>query len=219
MATSGHGVSGTPALLLQYSYYLSRDATKCVSVGIDPVTFGAKMIIFSPTAKKSVCLSPIDWTYLHTSHESVRNYLTYKTERAHFTSDGLAVKSIVSKTNLRLIRLTNNPHPSKKINLNFNEWQNLKVLTPYLNTLMMKFMEISPFVQRYFQTYINRCQALNKDPLNIEDYFPPEEEGAVNHPTFNSYRLFNEIPYICEERILKDLYPNQAYLNSVLLEQ
>lgn len=63
MASSlGCGSTDTPGLLLQYSYYLNPDATKCLNVGIDPFKFVPVMIIYSPTARRGVHLAATEST-------------------------------------------------------------------------------------------------------------------------------------------------------------
>lgn len=215
MVSLGCGSSSLPALLLQYSYYLNQEATKCVNIGIDPYTFEPCMIIFSPTMRKGVHLSPTEWAYVHTSYQGVRDFLTYKKDRAWFTSHNIAMKSITSKANVRLMKLRNNPSPCRKINLNFIEWENLKSLTQYLNILMLKFIEISPFVADYYRTYLHQCRTLDKDPLTSEDYFVPAHDGP---PLFNSYRLFNEIPKVSEGKLSADLYGVRGYLTGDINE-
>lgn len=213
MATpAGSGVS-PPALLLQYSYYLNQEATKCVTIGIDPYTFVPKMIIFSPTLRKGVNLSCTEWAYLHTSYQGVRDFLTYKKDRAWFSTNNIALRSMTSKTNIRLIKLRNNPTPSHKINLNFIEWENLKGLTSYLNALMEKFIQISPMVSDYYDTYISKCHELNQEYLPPHEFFEPQN-GQIRN--FNSFRLFNEIPVLCEEKMHEDLFGTRGYLTEGL---
>lgn len=209
MATQAGSRLSPPALLLQYSYYLNSEATKCVNIGIDPYTFTPKMIIFSPTLRKGVNLTCTEWAYLHTSYQGVRDFLTYKKDRAWFSTNNIAVRSMTSKANIRLIKLRNNPSPSHKINLNFSEWETLKGLTSYLNTLMEKFKQISPMVSDFYDSYINKCQQLNVDTLAPDNYFEPHD---VHMRNFNSFRLFNEIPVLCEEKLFDDLYRLHGYL-------
>lgn len=209
MVSLGCGSSSLPSLLLQYSYYLNQDATKCVNVGIDPYTFEPRIILFSPTARKGVHLSATEWSYIHNSYQDVRDFLTYKKERVWLSTNNLALKSITSKTSMRLLRLQNNPSPCRKINLTFVEWENLKKISQYLSTLLGKFEEISPFVAEYYRAYLHRCRALSKDPLSSDDYFVPEQEGPL---LFNSFRLFNEIAIVAEEKLTDDLYGLRGYL-------
>lgn len=209
MATpAGSGVSA-PALLLQYSYYLNAEATKCVNIGIDPYTFQPKMIIFSPIQRKGVNLTCTEWAYLHTSYQGVRDFLTYQKERAWFSTNNIAVRSTTSKANIRLIKLRNNPSPSHKINLNLTEWETLKSMTVYLNALMEKFCQISPMVRDYYDTYITKCHTLAQDVLGPNEFFEPLNGDVTS---FNSFRLFNEIPVLCEEKLFEDLCNTCGYL-------
>lgn len=209
MVSLGCGSSSLPSLLLQYSYYLNQDATKCVNIGIDSYTFEARMILFSPTLRKGIHLSPTEWTYVHNSYQDVHDFLTYKKERVWFSTNSLAMRSFTTNTCVRMVKLRNNPTPCRKIILNYMEWESLKKITPYLSTLMAKFTEIAPFIADYYRAYLHRCKALTKDPLTNEDYFVPESEGPS---LFNSYRLFNEIPIISEEKLTDDLYGLRGYL-------
>lgn len=211
MSSLGCGTSSLPALLLQYSYYLNREATKCVNIGIDPYRFDPRIIIFSPTQRKGVHLSPVDWTYLYSSYESVHDFLTYKNDCVWFSSPTMTMKSVISSPNARMIKLRNtcSSIPCRKITLNFIEWDTLKGLTQYLNVLTTKFLEISPLVADYYRTYLHQCKVLNKHQLTKDDYFLPDDVGSLQ---FNSYRLFNEIPTICEEKLFEDLYGVRGYL-------
>lgn len=209
MVSLGCGSSSLPSLLLQYSYYLNHDATKCVNIGIDPYTFEPRIILFSPTSRKGVHLSATEWAYIHNSYQDVRDFLTYKKDRVWLSTNNLALKSITSKTSVRLLKLQNNPSPCRKINLTFVEWENLRKISQYLSTLFGKFAEISPFVSEYYRAYLHRCRALSKDPLSMDDYFIPEQEGPL---LFNSFRLFNEIAIVAEEKLTDDLYGLRGYL-------
>lgn len=208
MASLGCGSSPLPALLLQYSYYLNQEATKCVNIGIDPCTFEPRMIIFSPTLRKGVHLSPIEWTYLHTSYQAVRDFLTYKNDCAWFSSHNINMKSMISPANVRMIKLRNGSSACRKIVLNFIEWETLNSWTLYLGVLMAKFIEISPMVIDYYRAYLHQCRVLGKSVLTSDDYFVSEHGGTL----FNNYRLFNEIPIICEGKLFEDLSGVQGYL-------
>lgn len=213
MATPAGTNVSAPAMLLQYSYYLNQEATKCVNIGIDPYTFIPKMIIFSPTLRKGVNLTGTEWAYLHTSYHGVRDFLTYKKDRAWFSTNNIAVRSMTSKANVRLVKLRNNPSPSHKINLNLAEWEALKGLTIYLNALMEKFNQISPMVRDYYDSYIARCIENGQEYLEPHECFEPVNGNMRN---FNSFRLFNEIPVLCEEKLYEDLYGARGYLTDRL---
>lgn len=209
MTTSlGCGSAGSPALLLQYTYYLNNQGTKCVTIGLDTITFEPRMIIHSTTQRTGVHLSQVEWTYLHTSYKSVYDFLVCKKDVTFLTAYNFVLKSILTKNKKRFIKLKNNPNPTRQVTLDFAEWVNLGNLTNYLCVLMTKFIEISPFVVEYYNLYLQQSRALKKDPLTSEDYFMPE---LADRPQFNTYRLFNEIPLVCREKLTNDLYGCRGY--------
>lgn len=218
MSSLGCGSSTLPTLLLQYSYYLNNNATKCVNIGLDTFTFAPRMILFNPTQQKGVHLTSAEWTHLHTTYQDGCDFLTYKTNTAWFSTPNISIKSYTSNTNVRLIKLQNKSSGCRKVSLNFIEWENLKRLTTYLNQLMNKFIEISPAVAEYYELYLQQCRTLGKAQLTYENYFTTtartghDNDNVSVPPAFNSHRLFTEIPIVCGERLFDDVHGLRSYL-------
>lgn len=193
-----------PTFLLQYSYYLNRSATKQIILGFDAETFKPYAALISFHEKKFLYFSASYWDFLSEHIDLCSDYLNLHEANCNaLSADGVfEIKVKGDNNDARHVSIAN-VNFNCEIILNLEEISVLHQLTPYLSRMMKHFDEKWGFVKEFYRTYLLKCFVGDTDHLMIKHFF------RIESPAINYFRLFNEIPVLCRDKLktdLEDLY-------------
>lgn len=208
MDTSNHlmskqsGRRPIPDLLLSYVYFFNEYKTSSIIIGYDTEIFEPKMILMK--GKEYQTLSWDDWHYFYCCIGGIKQYFDEQ--------DGDKYGNMVNEKNQRfkLALYNQNKHlifheKTAKIRLNSREWERLWDLAPLLHSIFSWYMLTCKEISTYYNLYLNKCILQNCSKLDYKDFFTPMHE---NNNYCNYSRLFNEIPILCKNKLINDLYHN-----------
>lgn len=193
-----------PDLLLSYVYFLNEYKTASVVIGYDAEVFTPKMILIK--GKEYQSLSWDDW-------QSFYNCIGYIHQ---FFEESISVEyvNMMVQNNNKNKRFKLSVHNQEK-NLNFidgpskvklnnhGEWERLWSLAPLLHSIFSWYMLAFEEIGDYYNLYLNKCVLQNCSKLDYKDFFTPMHK---NNKYCNYSRLFNEIPILSKNKLIKDLY-------------
>lgn len=193
-----------PNLVLQSVYFLNDNATKHISIGYDP-TNDFRLSVIVTCNLSYVIMSAVDWASFMLNFIEISDYLAGK-NCEEFVNVRTTKNIRISKVDMndkRYCYLEN--HPRTRLNngvlFNQKEFDKCCQLDSYIQPLL-KQMQLTPhLIDDYYNWYVYHCQLYKKSVLNDSQYFIP----YGNSTTFDSLRLFNEIPIYCEEKLNIDL--------------
>lgn len=194
-----------PHLVLQNIHSLNESGTKHISIGYDADNSFRVAIILSST-QSYVYLTVSDWLSFMLNFFAITNYLrkqnTEDNGNAFHTSNNIKV-SKESVGEQCLIYLENMPRTrlNNGVFLDIKEFDRCMMLDVFIRQ-SVKEMQVNPsLIDDYYNWYVYYCHSLQKSALEEKEYFVP----FGNPLTFDSSRLFQEIPIYCEEKLNIDL--------------
>lgn len=182
-------------LLLQYSYYLNKSATKEALIGFDKDSFQARVLLQDNVTKTVLEFTPENWEFVGECLES--------SSPECFGTTGDKIWNIYSIGESvcnedRCIAIKNVPY-DRKILFNREELTILLQYMPYLRRMLKHYNEKWGIVKQYYSAYLMKCFVADTLALKLKKFFK-FEMSALNY-----FRLFNEIPVICRDKLLCDL--------------
>lgn len=189
-----------PVFLLQYSYYINRVASKQIVIGFDVHTFKPYITLISLDEKKFLFFTPDTWRFISICLPDCESYLAGKTENYFvITPDQvLKIEKTISTDDQRAILFTN-LNSNCDISINLEEVTTLCQLIPFLSRMNTHFDEKWGFVKEFYRSYLLKCYVGDTNHLLLKQFF------KIDAPSVNYYRLFNEIPILCRDKIISDL--------------
>lgn len=195
-----------PTFLLQYSYYLNRSATKQIILGFGPDSFKPYVALISFHEKKFLYFSASYWNFFVEHVHDCEEYLNKNAEICSASSNDCVFEinkvTLDDNNDTRQISITN-VNFNCKIILNLEELSVLNQLIPFLSRMMNHFEEKWGFVKEFYRAYLLKCFIGDTDHLILKQFF------KIESPAINYFRLFNEIPVLCRDKLktdLEDLY-------------
>lgn len=194
-----------PALLLQYLYFLNQSTNKYIAIGLIAENDFRPAIILASNLNYVVFSIP-DWITLFS------NYMYEPIIKWFEGDDGLENNLLIQKN----FKVSNFKIPDKRMvmieNIPQNRLNNTMFLTQveynqclamntYIQPLIKQMQQNSNMVRDYFDLYVGYCFCKNKFSLDDDEFFSPFDQ-TVN---LDIYRVFKEIPLICEKKIKSEI--------------
>lgn len=201
----GMTVSPRPHLVLQNIHFLNESGTKYISIGYDSDNSFRLSIIIS-TNQSYVYFTVADWLAFMLNVMEISNYLKQRIVSDDDSKFHTSCNIKVSKENINernFIYIENMPQTrvNNGILLDFKEFDRCMLLESFIQQ-SLKQMQVNPsMIEDYYNWYVYHCHTRQKKILDENDYFAP----FGNPSTFDSFRLFQEIPIYCEEKLNLDL--------------
>lgn len=186
-----------PNLICQYTYFLNKIASKILLIGFSPDTFHPLIYISSLEQNQQLHFKKEEWCCFNACLKYCLKFLTEKSKTVWYSSNSLVIESITTNSE-RLIRITNFDVVDGVIELNLEEIQTIEKYSEFLTTLINHYSENWLDVETFYHTYLFKCAQLNKKKLDFDDFFKPSNRSL------NYFRIFNEIPIICERKLEAD---------------
>lgn len=187
-----------PILLCQYTYFLNKIANKVLFIGFDSTTFRPVIQLLSLDNNQRLCFSFHEWACVSACMKYCIKFLKGSSDIAWYSSQNLVIESFV-RNDERLIKISNLDAANSVIELNLEEFENLDSYSPFLSRIFKHYNEHWFDVEVYYRTYVLKCLSVNKCELDITEYFTPANR------CLNYFRIFNEIPIICKNKLTVDL--------------
>lgn len=194
-----------PVLLSQYSYYLNKEGTKSVIVGYNSTTLHPSIALFSPITCEKVELSKYDWLCIKAILKYGQQYLIGNTNNVFYRSQHVQIDSTM-KNSERLIRIVNFNMPDSHIELNLEEFETLIEYSYYISKIVIHYSELCCDVSTFFESYKMKCIEQNKQRLDPSDFCLHFSNFGLNSKTINWFRIFNEIPIVCREKLAREIH-------------
>lgn len=197
------------SLILAYTYFLSQDDSKTVSVGYEPLEFAASVVIRDNNG--FIYLSFLDWQGLYVKFTKINNFIADKllntTESLLGVSSSSSSKKTKNKNNNQKMeqqkRRTFKITPSLSVNievveydvkvnvmskrdgtscniiLNHREFMNLFFMADFINTVILFVKSTEQLVIEYYSLYLLKCKQLNTNKLDNAFYFYPNDTASA----------------------------------------
>lgn len=189
-------------LLLQYSYYLNKSATKQVLIGFDTDTFKPYILLTDSCTDTFLHFSYENWRFINECLDNCINYLNDDTQTCWESStDKIWKINLVGdcfENGTRTIVIKNTTF-DREITFNLEELTVLNKFAPYLTRMIRHYDDKWGFVKQFYKSYLLKCFVGDVDRLPFSKFF--KNEGN----TVNYFRLFNEIPVLCNDKLIADL--------------
>lgn len=192
----------SPQLLLQYSYYLNRTVTKQILIGFDPYHFRPYIVVIDFQHNTFLHFSQENWEFITECINSCLDYVNQVTQGC-WASTHDKVWNINSVGDCidgeeRGIVIKNIAF-DREIILNLEELTVLSQLAPYLTRMLKHYNERWGFVREYYRSYLLKCFVSDVDRLQMKQFYKYDTISV------NYFRLFNEIPVLCKDKLRSDL--------------
>lgn len=189
-----------PELLLAYTYFLSANHSSHITVGYDSQNFNMKIILY-----KNGVYEEIDWDnwfVLFMNKDSIQNYF-----EGLYAVNFLELPKVNEECILKLSHRNNEKclifnQIKKKIILDKHEWSKLSTLIPFLHTIVYWYLNNWKEIESFYLRYLTKCIEKNAFKLQSQEFFVEDEILG----SFNTSRLFNELPVISRKKLLDDIY-------------
>lgn len=195
-----------PDLLLSYTYFLKNDHSSHLTIGYSTEDFNCKILLFK---NGKICLLDImDWKNLFDNLEIIESFFCNIND-LKFIELPHCGGNIIFKLSIRndkkcIISSYNN----RKVALHKEEFLKLQSLSPYLNSIVSWYSNMSVEIRNYYMAYLQICIDNNVLKLSPNQFFIIEEQ---TRNFYNNSRLFNELPILCKKKLRDDL---SKYYNS-----
>lgn len=187
-------------LLCQYTYFLNKEASKALFLGFNPSTFRPVLHITSLIDNKQLEFTNEDWACVTACSKYCIKFLSENSDLAWYSSNTLVIESIY-KNSERLIRISFFDSPDSFVELNLYEFEIINQYSTFISRIFKHYSDYWTEIDKYYRQYLLKCITLNKTCLDQEDYFLP------NNRCLNYYRIFNELPIVCRNKLINDLTP------------
>lgn len=190
-----------PTLLLQYCYYLNSAATKQVIVGFDSETFRPYVVLMSLCEKSYLFFSVSNWSFVIDGLDKCEKYLKYKKENVWGVSadDIFQMDKVESDDcNTRQIKIANVVF-NCEILFGLEEIETLIQLSSFLSRILNHYNDKWGYVKEFYRAYLIECCVGDENKFSLKQFF------SIKSPSVNYFRLFNEIPVICRNKLKNDL--------------
>lgn len=185
-----------PVYYLQYSYFLNRNATKQICVGIDRINYGPYININAFLDNSFVNLTLEDWVFFRECEHEITRYLNGEINFVYGCNDDWIIKSNDDvKRAVNIITIDNNN--KRQVSFDLEEWVVLQSYAPFLTRIAHHYNSIGCVVKEFYREYMFHCWLLHTKKLDISQYFKPEYTCSG----LNFFRLFNEITAMNTETI------------------
>lgn len=115
-----------------------------------------------------------------------------------------------------ILQRTGNTQDAYRFELNESEWLCFSELFVFLNQLMFWYKKTLNAMKTYYSHYLKICCENNRVYLGPFEFFSPNDvtttqlyTPAIQPPqqqqTFNFFRLFHEIGFLCRENIMQEV--------------
>ncbi len=199
-------IKPVPGLLLSYTYFLNTQHTCYISVGYDVETLKLKIILYKNMIYQELKLE--DWNLLYKNLTTIQNFFVNNVKEFIINQDGIievdeyannviAYKLISLKQKNCLMFETK----STKIIIDDSEWKKLYMLSHFLNSISIWCNLVWKEIEQYYHIYYDKCNLLNVDELPASEFFIPT---PASYNSCNFSRLFNEISFLCRDKIRRD---------------
>lgn len=188
-----------PILLLANIYFLNRAHTKFILIGYNALRDFKPVIVFQQDAL-FVEFTMSDWQILTSNKNHIKSWFSYIdsiNETASIVSKNVSIKNVI-KLNSMYIQIQNSQR-KKPILLNADEYHKCTEIDVFVQNVVKTFQFNWFGVQDYYNTFVLKCNAKKTIILNEEDYF------EVENCNFDTYRLFKEITYFCNDNLYMDV--------------
>lgn len=197
--------SPRPALVLQNIHFLNECGTKHVSIGYDAGN-NFRLSIILATNQSYVHFSVSDWLAFMLNFIELTNYLKQTVgvdEQIKFhTSNNIKIsKENINKRNFIYIENLPRTRLNNGILLDYKEFERCLLLESFIQKCLKEMQVNPPMIDDYYNWYVYHCHSRQKSILDEADYFAP----FGNPTSFDSFRLFQEIPVYCEDKLNADL--------------
>lgn len=190
-----------PILLLANVYFLNRMHTKFILIGYNALRDFKPVIVFQQDAS-FVEFTLSDWQILTSNKNHIENWFLHIdiNDTASIVSKNVGIKKAM-KLNSMYIQIQNSQikKPINTILLNVDEYHKCIEIDLFVQNVIKTFQFNWFDVQDYYNTFVLKCNAKKAIILNEEEYFVAE------NCNFDTYRLFKEITYFCNENLNSDV--------------
>lgn len=200
-----HVILHQPSLLLSTTYFLNNQCNRHVILGHIPDNDCRPLYILGTTTS-FVTLSTSDWLMLMMSKVEIESWFSKKEGVSNddiIISKNVKVSSYEGSGSKKLIFIENLNccRVNKSILLNEEEFDKLVQLDSFLFFISKQMQQNCVYVDDYYNLYIYYCLLKEKNYLNDQDFFPPNDLNNC----VDIFRLFKEIPIVCKEQLAIDL--------------
>lgn len=196
-----------PKLLLQYKYDLIGSDSKYISIGYSTEPEFKTTVIIFKNEKSFIVLHPSSWKVISSfAREHIDKYFAEKDK------NGMKKRIIVNSPSIKVSKMQSNDeflikiesidgkYANKSVTLNEVEWKNCLDLSDYFEDVVEYYNKNCSNIEMYYQNYMVNCVLKGKMKLDKNDFFLPNKPA-----NYNVFRLFYEIPIICENKLKLDL--------------
>lgn len=200
-----------PTLLLQYLYFLNSNANKYIAIGLSPENDFRPTIVLA-SSMSHVVFSVPDWIALFCNYmyEPINQWFDgdESTENQCLIQKNYKISNFKSE-DTRLILIENIPQNrlNNSMFLTQEEYRQCIGMDSYVQPLIKQMQTNSNIIRDYFDLYVGYCFCKKKSQLDDDEFFMPFD----NTLNLDTYRVFKEIPLICENKIKADLTLMEEY--------
>lgn len=195
-----------PTFLQQTLYFINDQSIKFISIGYSPENDFKPTFILA-NSSSYVILSVTDWLSLFMMKQEIEK--CFAAEKSDKESVLYAMKNItVSKypfgyhdSTVLLIENTPKTRLNNQVFINLREYSKLLELEPIFQSLLKQMQPNAAPIDDYYNMYAFYCIQKQKQFLSDDEYFLP----IISINNVDSFKLFQEIPVICSEKLKKDI--------------
>lgn len=197
-------IETVPDLLLGYTYFLNDIHTCHLTIGYDVDYFTMKVILYKNNVYE--ILQWPEWNSLFINMAVIKTHFNEKMNGIDFmelpksSQNCCAIKLTTRNSERGLLFLQDG---KKRIVLNEKEWEKLYALLPYMNSIVNWYMLSSKEIFEFYKQYMSVC--IEKNTLRLSSH-ELMMSSTLNFNYCNFSRLFNEIPILCKQKLINDVY-------------
>lgn len=189
-----------PELLLAYTYFLNNNHSSHISIGYDNENFHMKIILYKNSVYEEFNWD--DWFNIFLNKSTIQNHFD-----DIYSVDFVELPKSTGKCSFKLSVRNNakcliSMDGVKKIVLDESEWQKLFSLIPFIHSIAYWYSNNWSEIHVFYLRYLKRCMEKNTFKLQAHEFFVENE----TFESFNTSRLFNEIPTISKRKLVDNIY-------------
>lgn len=197
-------VESVPDVLLGYTYFLNDIHTCHLTIGYDTDDFTMKIILYKNNVYEILYWS--EWNLLYNNMVVIKTHFEDKMNGIDFMElpkinhSRCAIKLTTRNFERGLLFLQDG---KKRLLLNDKEWEKLYSLLPYMHSIVNWYMLSSKEIFQFYKQYMSACVEKNTLRLNSHELML---SNTLNFNYCNFSRLFSEIPILCKQKLINDVY-------------
>lgn len=200
-----------PGLLLNYTYSLNQRFSKTVTTGFCANNFDA-VIVMNDVVNGFVKLSALDWysifVKLEKINEIIQRFVAMDNSdriKSNITlSQSLCMQVVREDNSVIKIHVQKNDKGVKHyFTFTYSEYIAFYALSEFIHLVVTYNRSAAPFIQSYFNMYVQKCMEISSFSLDSQHYFTPANYTGFD--SINYSRLFYELSFMCGEKIVKSI--------------